>query len=187
VRNGNGLLVPTMLSNKVLGWPHRKARLLPEGQEPDLGAHVVTPRFGFSHHGIYVGNGNVVHYGALIYDIVRKPVEEVSLECFAQKRPVFVVEHDETTLCASEVVRRARSRLGEGSYRLLTNNCEHFCEWALHGEARSFQVDVALAFPRLVGERIQGWLLSALHRLVTARRARLAQPAAERALRVRAD
>jgi hypothetical protein len=176
-----------MLSNKVLGWPHRKARLLPEGQEPALGAHVVTPRFGFSHHGIYVGNGNVVHYGALIYDIVRKPVEEVSLECFAQKRPVFVVEHDETTVSANETIRRARSRLGEGSYRLLTNNCEHFCEWALHGEARSFQVDVALAFPRLVGERIQGWLLGALRQLIAPRRARPAQRVAERAVRVRAD
>jgi hypothetical protein len=166
-----------MLSNNVLGWPHRKARILEEGQEPALGAHVVTPRFGFSHHGIYVGNGNVVHYGALIYDIVRKPVEEVSLECFAQKRPVFVVEHDETTRCASEVIRRARSRLGEGSYRLLTNNCEHFCEWALHGEARSFQVDLALAFPRLVGERIQGYLLRALQRALAARRPRIAAAA----------
>ncbi|MBC8027861.1 MAG: lecithin retinol acyltransferase family protein [Steroidobacteraceae bacterium] len=133
---------------------------------------MVTPRFGFSHHGIYVGDGNVVHYGALIYDVIRKPVEEVSLECFAQKRPVFVVDHDETTLSANEVVRRARSRLGEGSYRLLTNNCEHFCEWTLHGEARSFQVDLALAFPRLVGERIQSYLLRALLR-VFARRPRL--------------
>ena len=174
-----------MLSNKVLGWPHRKARLLPEGQEPALGAHVVTPRFGFSHHGIYVGNGNVVHYGALIYDIVRKPVEEVSLECFAQKRPVFVVEHDETTVCADEAIRRARSRLGEGSYRLLTNNCEHFCEWALHGEARSFQVDLALSFPRLVGERIQGYLLRALQRVFGSRRPRIAQPAALQEVRAR--
>jgi hypothetical protein len=166
-----------MLSNKVLGWPHRKARLLREGQEPAPGAHVVTPRFGFSHHGIYVGDGNVVHYGALIYDVIRKPVEEVSLECFAQKRPVFVVDHDETTLGAEEVIRRARSRLGEGSYRLLSNNCEHFCEWALHGEARSFQVDLALAFPRLFGERMQALLLRALQRVIAIRRARMAQAA----------
>lgn len=174
-----------MFSSKVLGWPHRKARLLAEGQEPALGAHVVTPRFGFSHHGIYVGNGNVVHYGALIYDVIRKPVEEVSLECFAQKRPVFVVDHDEATVCAGEVIRRARSRLGEGSYRLLTNNCEHFCEWALHGEARSFQVDLALTFPRLVGERIQGYLLRTLQRLFVPRRPQIAQPAARREVRPR--
>jgi Lecithin retinol acyltransferase len=174
-----------MLSNKVLGWPHRKARLLTQGQEPALGAHVVTPRFGFSHHGIYVGDGNVVHYGALIYDVIRKPVEEVSLECFAQQRPVFVVDHDETTLSEEEVIRRARSRLGEGSYRLLTNNCEHFCEWVLHGEARSFQVELALAFPRLVGERIQGYLLRAVQRWVAPRRLQIARPAPRREVHAR--
>ena len=30
-----------------------------------------------------------------------------------------------------EVMERARSRLGECSYRILTNNCEHLCAWAL--------------------------------------------------------
>ena len=29
----------------------------------------------------------------------------------------------------------ARSRLGERSYRILTNNCEHFCEWCLNAQA----------------------------------------------------
>ncbi len=46
-----------------------------------------------------------------------------------------------------EVIRRARSRLGEDSYRLLTNNCEHFCEWCLRGERRSYQVEAWLAGP----------------------------------------
>ncbi|MBP4061169.1 lecithin retinol acyltransferase family protein [Aeromonas sp. Prich7-2] len=27
-----------------------------------IGAHLVTPRTGYDHHGIYVGNGKVVHY-----------------------------------------------------------------------------------------------------------------------------
>jgi hypothetical protein len=31
--------------------------------------------------------------------------------------------------------------VGEDRYRVLTNNCEHFCEWCLRGEARSYQVD----------------------------------------------
>jgi Lecithin retinol acyltransferase len=39
--------------------------------------------------------------------------------------------------------------VGEDRYRLLTNNCEHFCEWCLHGAARSFQVEAWLARPRL--------------------------------------
>jgi len=111
---------------------------------------------GFAHHGIYVGNGNVVHYGALVYDIIRKPVEEVTLQCFSGGRPVYVIAHAEACLGTAEVIARARSRLGEKKYRLLTNNCEHFCEWALHGVARSFQVETSLAFPRMMGERLQG-------------------------------
>ena len=38
-------------------------------------------------------------------------------------------------------VRCARLRLGENRYHLLTNNCEHFCEWFIRGEHRGHQVD----------------------------------------------
>ena len=158
-----------MNPSNALGWPHRKARLL-EHAEPALGAHLVTPWMGYAHHGIYAGNGNVVHYGALMHDIIRKPVEEVSLSCFSGGRPVFVVDHAEACLDAQEVIRRARSRLGEKKYRLLTNNCEHFCEWALHGVARSFQVETSLAFPRLLGERVQASVLRWMQRLFWMRR-----------------
>jgi hypothetical protein len=44
-----------------------------------------------------------------------------------------------------EVVRRARLRLGENRCRLLTNNCEHFCEWCIRGQPRSYQVDALRA------------------------------------------
>jgi hypothetical protein len=40
-----------------------------------------------------------------------------------------------------DVIRRVRQRLGEDRYRVLTNNCEHFCEWCIRGELRSDQVD----------------------------------------------
>jgi hypothetical protein len=124
---------------------------------------------GYAHHGIYVGDGNVVHYGALMYDIIRKPVEEVTLTSFAGGRPVFVISHAEACLDAAEIIRRARSRLGEKKYRLLTNNCEHFCEWALHGVARSFQVETSLSFPRLLGERLRGFVSRLLQRLLSVR------------------
>ena len=44
-----------------------------------------------------------------------------------------------------EVIRRARSRVGENRYRVLSNNCEHFCEWCLRGESRSYQVECFLS------------------------------------------
>lgn len=134
--------------------PNRCVRLLAPGETPRRGAHLVTPWLGYTHHGIYVGDGNVVHYGALMYDVIRKPVEEVSLAAFAEGRRVYVVTHAEGAFDAEEIIRRARSRLGENHYRLLSNNCEHFVEWCLHDEHRSFQVQTALEFPRWFGERV---------------------------------
>ena len=53
----------------------------------------------------------------------------------------YWVRHDRPRFDRREVVARARSRLGERSYRILTNNCEHFCEWCLNGASRSTQVE----------------------------------------------
>ncbi len=44
-------------------------------------------------------------------------------------------------------VERARSRIGEDRYRLLTNNCEHFCTWCVLGVGRSEQVRQCLGNP----------------------------------------
>lgn len=114
--------------------------LLGASEEPPLAAHLVTPRTLYGHHGIYVGNGRVIHYAGLAHGWRRGPVEEVSLERFAQGRDIRVRE-DPPRFDRREVVERARSRLGERSYRILTNNCEHFCAWALRGESRSAQVE----------------------------------------------
>jgi len=158
----------------------RKVRALEPGEQPPVGTHLIVPWLGFTHHGIYVGSGHVVHYGALMYDIIRKPVEEVTLEGFADGRSVFVVEHDEVCFDAMEIVRRARSRLGEKRYRLLTNNCEHFVEWCLHDLPRSFQAETALAYPRIVGERIERVLFGLLRRLFSFRPLARARIRAER-------
>jgi hypothetical protein len=45
------------------------------------------------------------------------------------------------------IVRRTRSLVGEDCYDLLTNNCEHFCDWWLRAEHRSHQVDEWLSRP----------------------------------------
>ena len=64
--------------------PARHLQHLAPGSIPPAGAHLVTPAYGFAHHGIHVGNGMVIQYGALMYDIIRKPVEEVSIERFCR-------------------------------------------------------------------------------------------------------
>lgn len=114
-----------------------------------LGAHLVTPRFGYEHHGIYVGGNQVVHYAGLSRALLlRGPVEQVSLEEFASGRAVTIKSRPLPRFAPQEIVARARSRLGEDRYRLTSNNCEHFCEWCLSGENRSEQVERAFAFAR---------------------------------------
>jgi hypothetical protein len=137
----------------------RGDRLLVGDQEPPLGSHLVTPRRGYLHHGIYVGARKVVHYAGFARGLRRGPVEEVPFADFARARRVWVRTEARSDFDVREVVSRARSRVGEDRYRLLTNNCEHFCEWCLHGTARSFQVEGWLARPRLT-------LLAALRRII---------------------
>jgi hypothetical protein len=126
---------------------HRAERLLVAGSEPPMGAHIVTRRHGYTHHGIYAGVGKVVHYAGLSRGLRRGPVEEISLSRFAAGQPVSVASGMPPQFEGREVARRARSRIGEDNYRLLTNNCEHFCEWCLRGRHRSYQIDACLTLP----------------------------------------
>jgi hypothetical protein len=127
---------------------NRSDRLLSGNEDPPLGAHLVTPRFAFAHHGVYLGGRKVMHYGAVPYQLRGAPVEEVAFSFFAHGHPVYVRPHAAPRFDRNEVIDRARSRLGEDRYALLRNNCEHFCEWCVQGVARSHQVECALRFPR---------------------------------------
>lgn len=111
------------------------------------GAHLVTERNGYAHHGIYVGNGRVIHYAGFCHTLHAGPVEETTLDQFAHGHDVAVKPEPCACYLGAEAVRRARSRLGENHYHLLTNNCEHFCTWCLLGQARSEQVETCLRDP----------------------------------------
>lgn len=148
---------------------------LASGPEPPLAAHLVTPRRGYLHHGLYLGGGRVIHYAGLAGGRQRRTVEEVSLEQFARGRSVYV-RAATANFTADEVIRRARSRRGENRYRILSNNCEHFCEWCLRGASRSAQVEELRTrrFVRWVARLIDARfaLAEAVQRLVSASAAR---------------
>jgi Lecithin retinol acyltransferase len=131
-------------SRKTLGSAWRRAAACSqagEALEPPIGAHLITLRRCYTHHGIYAGQGSVFHYAGLARDLRPGPVEEVSLERFANGRPVHIECRSAPALDEQDIVSRARSRLGENRYRLLTNNCEHFSEWSRFGASRSHQVE----------------------------------------------
>ena len=77
-----------------------------------MGAHLTTSRRGYSHHGVYVGHGGVVHYSGSSGFWQCGPVEEVPLSRFAIGHAVRIIDHARPPYSPEEVVRRARSRLG---------------------------------------------------------------------------
>jgi hypothetical protein len=110
-----------------------------------LGAHLVSQRRGYLHHGVYAGNGRVIHYGGFSRLFSSRPVEEVSLDEFTLGRGLQVKPWVAPTFTGADVVERARSRIGENRYRLFSNNCEHFTEWCIGGKSRSRQVEALKA------------------------------------------
>jgi hypothetical protein len=135
------------------------------GDEPEellAGTHLIAYRRGYTHHGIYLGDGRVVHYAGRV-KYPQGLIEEISLAEFSVGRALRVEKLQSGRFNRNEIVRRARSRLGESRYDLLRNNCEHFCNWCRLGENRSFQVECLTAPLRL--------LCSALLRLCSAYRA----------------
>jgi hypothetical protein len=121
------------------------------------GTHLTTSRRGYIHHGLYVGAGRVIHYRGFSRHLRRGPVEEVSLEAFAQGHGWHVKAWVAPAFPGQAAVDRARCRLGEDRYRLCSNNCEHFVEWCLGGSPRSAQVD-AWTKPLRRGLAALAWL-----------------------------
>lgn len=111
------------------------------------GSHLVTSRNGYVHHGIYLGEQTVIHYAGMCGDSESGPIEVIHLTRFANGRQVRVRRHMQASFKPERVVERALTRIGEDSYRLLTNNCEHFCYWCLFGRNESPQVREVLYNP----------------------------------------
>ena len=115
----------------------------------------------------------MVHYAGLSATLHRGSVEEVSLERFAIGYEIWIRPSRAAKYFGEQAVRRARSRLGENRYRLLTNNCEHFCVWCLYDESRSVQVEGCLSHPGAA------WRIAiAMFKGAMAGRGRMAEPAA---------
>lgn len=122
--------------------------------ELPVGSWLVARRRGYTHHGIYVGGGRVAHYAGLSSGWRSGPVEIVPLAEFSLGEKVWVKSTPTARYVGQAAAQRALSRLGENEYRILTNNCEHFCAWCLDGESRSRQVEGWLEWPRSIGRLI---------------------------------
>lgn len=106
----------------------------------DLGAHLIVQHFGYSHHGIYVGRGRVIHYSGFAHLFKKHPIEITTLARFSHGKSIRVQHYVKPKYQGRQVVRRMRSRMHENNYHLIINNCEHLCTWAITGTESSPQV-----------------------------------------------
>lgn len=109
------------------------------------GDHLVSPRTGYDHHGLYIGNGEVIHYSGFAEVFDKGAIEITSLAEFEQGNGSKVKRHYVYIYDSDERIERAVSKLGEDSYNLFSNNCEHFVNWCFNGFKTSSQVNNAAA------------------------------------------
>ena len=116
------------------------------------GAHIRVKVGNFYHHGIYIGNGEVVQFG-LPFDmaensskirILRSPLSQ-----FTPSKNDFIEVYrfsgreKRKKQSDEKIVETALSHVGEGGYNIFTNNCEHFATFCVYGEKSSKQIDDA--------------------------------------------
>ena len=106
-------------------------KMRPEGFHP--ADHLFVRRGLYTHHGIYIGNGLVIHYSTSGKNLIK--IHPIALREFAAGDSVYWLDTDQSPLIyqREEAVGRAWSRVGEESYNLLMNNCEQFVRWCRSG------------------------------------------------------
>ncbi|MCG2575310.1 lecithin retinol acyltransferase family protein [Acinetobacter sp. ME22] len=112
-----------------------------------LGSHLCSSRGLYDHHGIYVGDNQVIHYSGFDEAFKKGAIKKTSLESFLGGSDDFkVVSYPsyQNIYSPEEIVHRAQSCLGEDDYNLFFNNCEHFACWCVTGKARSEQVQAIM-------------------------------------------
>lgn len=155
-----------------------KCMMIDESQlpEPPIGAHLVSPRKGFSHHGLYIGGGRVIHYSGMartlgLKDIPKLPhlirygcIVKTSMKRFCEGHGFKVRKHPKAKFSGIAAVERAKKRLYERSYYLYSNNCEHFVNWCIDDTFRSPLITRLLLVFALVGFLVHRLLVSKLGR-----------------------
>jgi len=96
--------------------------------------HIYVSHRAYTHHGIDIGDGTVVHRTRATGRVTR-----ISFAEFAGNR---VVHHFPTPVAddADTVVGRALSSVDTPGYCLVRGNCEHFATWCKTGRSHSSQV-----------------------------------------------
>ena len=117
---------------------------------PTAGSMIRVESGSIHHYGVYVSDREVIQFG--LAPILRPgqkdsdvTVLSTDLVAFlnggACETAVFTPEETATHPTPEKAVSTARSRMGEGGYHILYNNCEHFANECVTGKHYSAQVD----------------------------------------------
>ena len=97
-----------------------------------------------------------------------QPLGEIKEETLNfQPCDVQVLEYRDKSLEAHSVdesIVRARSRLREKRYNVLTNNCEHFVNWAKTGVSQSSQTQAGTRVSRISYSKMTRGLYAQYHK-----------------------
>jgi cell wall-associated NlpC family hydrolase len=115
--------------------------------EDDLiqGDHIYVRRRGllYSHHGIYAGEGSVVHYKGAEKEKRDPSIIMTEIENFLSGGTLRRRNYKKR-LSYSESLRIGREHLSKKGYSLPFNNCEHFATYCATGKKKSKQVRRAI-------------------------------------------
>lgn len=111
--------------------------------EPKRGDHIFVNRGWYTHHGLYLGNDQVIHYGGKING-VKERIRTISTKAFSNGDLIeinldargFGIYND-GAYSIDERIIRARRRIQECDYDALFNNCEQFVLWCIYGKSSS--------------------------------------------------
>ena len=82
---------------------------------------------------------HVIHYSKNIIAIITEEVRIIN------PSDVYRIDYDPSkSHSGQEAIDRARTRCGESSYDLVSNNCESFCTWVKVNQNSSSQVQVGV-------------------------------------------
>ena len=130
--------------------------------EPTYGSMIRVQAGSIHHYGVYVSPEEVIQFG--LAPALRPgqkdadvTVLSTNLTAFRNGTPsetaVFDPEETAAHPTPAEAVATARSRLGEGNYHIIYNNCEHFVYECVTGKHYSEQVEgVREMFRKMMGK-----------------------------------
>lgn len=115
----------------------------------EIGDHIRVKRPYYYHHGVYVGDGMVIHFTGEQNDSISEPekvlVRKTTIDFFANGT---IVEKAKLSFLEKRhaknrkiVVEEAEKAVGEGNYDFLHNNCEDFANRVCYNKKLSSQID----------------------------------------------